>query len=192
MILKRRSLTALRRTAAMGLTLLAAAVVPSSVNAQDAVEETSIGAPNEATDDSPSAVDEPTAEAIGDDAAAPDTDGSAVDDAAAPDERAEEEDEGDGALSFHLTLIGDTTFSTTSTTGVRYRGQNYSGVPSTDKHYDDDFLSFQQRFDLALTADSLRLEARLDGFQPVFFDDGASLTQACGVDDADLCYLSNN
>ena len=162
-----RSMTALWRTAAMGLTLLAAAVVPSSVSAQEAVEETSTAAPSEVRSDAP-------------------------DSAAAAAAEPPEEEEGDGALSFHLPLVGDTTFSMTSTTSVRYRGQNYLGVPSTDKHYDDDFLSFEQRFDLALTAESVRLEVRLDGFQPIFFNDGASLTQACGVDDADLCYLSNN
>jgi hypothetical protein len=64
-------------------------------------------------------------------------------------------------LSFELPLLGTTTFSMTSTTTLRYRGSNYDFNP-----YDDDFGSLYQRFDLALQADELRVEVRLDAFVP--------------------------
>lgn len=65
------------------------------------------------------------------------------------------------ALSFELPVFGETTFSMTSTTTLRYRGNNYDY-----NYYDDDFGSLYQRFDLALQGDELRLEVRLDAFVP--------------------------
>lgn len=69
-------------------------------------------------------------------------------------------------LSLELPVFGHTTFSMTSTTTARYRGQNYDNNP-----FDDDFASIQQRFDLALQGDELRLELRLDTFVPFAFDE---------------------
>lgn len=63
--------------------------------------------------------------------------------------------------TFELPVFGETTFSMTSTTTLRYRGNNYNANP-----YDDDFGSLYQRFDLALQGDELRLEVRLDAFVP--------------------------
>jgi hypothetical protein len=69
-------------------------------------------------------------------------------------------------LSFDLPLFGHTTFSMTSTTTARFRGQNDNGNP-----YDDDFFSLQQRFDLVLQGDELRLEVRVDGWLPFAVSD---------------------
>jgi hypothetical protein len=64
-------------------------------------------------------------------------------------------------LSFDLPVFGHTTFSMTSTSTARYRGNNYD-----TNHYDDDFWSVAQRFDIALQGDELRFELRLDAFVP--------------------------
>jgi len=64
-------------------------------------------------------------------------------------------------LTLELPVFGASTFSMTSTTSARYRGQNFDANP-----LDDDFFSIAQRFDLALQGDELRLEMRLDGFLP--------------------------
>lgn len=72
--------------------------------------------------------------------------------------------------SFDLPVFGHSTFSMTSTTTARYRGNNYDSNP-----YNDDFFSLRQRFDLALQGDELRLEMRLDGFLPFgFYESGVS------------------
>ncbi|MBX7195729.1 MAG: hypothetical protein K1X94_26970 [Sandaracinaceae bacterium] len=68
-------------------------------------------------------------------------------------------------FSFDLPVFGHTTFSMTSTTTARYRGNNYD-----TNLFDDDFGSLQQRFDLALQGDELRLEVRLDTFLPFGFE----------------------
>jgi hypothetical protein len=68
-------------------------------------------------------------------------------------------------LSFELPVFGETTFSMTSTTTFRYRGDNYD-----NNRFDDDIGSLQQRFDLALQGQELRLEVRLDTFLPFGFD----------------------
>ncbi len=67
-------------------------------------------------------------------------------------------------LSVDLPVFGHTTFSMTSTSTARFRGNNYDNNP-----YNDDFWSVRQRFDLALQGDELRLEMRLDGFLPFGF-----------------------
>ena len=64
-------------------------------------------------------------------------------------------------LSLDLPVFGHTTFSMTSTTTARFRGQN-----DNDNRFDDDFFSLQQRFDLVLQGDELRLEVRLDAWLP--------------------------
>lgn len=64
-------------------------------------------------------------------------------------------------LSFELPWFGRTTFSMTSTTEVRYRGENYDA-----NLFDDDFGSLYQRLDLALQSDEVRAEARIDAFVP--------------------------
>ncbi len=173
----------------MGLLLLAAAVVPSVAHAQDGPATGDAAASGEAPAEPAAAATDESAGAdaaltIADEGVAP------VADEPPPEEPADEEE--GGALSFTLPLVGETTFAMTSTSSVRFRGQNYNGAPASDRHYDDDFLALQQRFDLALNAESVRLEARLDGFQPLFFQDGVSLSQSCGEEDADLCYLTNN
>lgn len=71
--------------------------------------------------------------------------------------------------SFDLPVFGHTTFSMTSTTTARYRGNNYDANP-----YDDDFFSVRQRFDLALQGDELRLEMRLDAFLPFGFSESGT------------------
>lgn len=53
----------------------------------------------------------------------------------------------------------------TSTTTARFRGNNYDS-----NLFDDDIFSLQQRFDLALQGDELRLEVRLDTFLPFGFE----------------------
>ncbi len=63
--------------------------------------------------------------------------------------------------SFELPIFGRTTFAMTSTTTARYRGNNYD-----TNLFDDDFFAAEQRFDLALQGDELRLEMRLDAFVP--------------------------
>jgi hypothetical protein len=65
------------------------------------------------------------------------------------------------APTFELPLVGETTFSMTSTTTFRYRGSNYNA-----NLYDDDIASLAQRFDLALQGEEIRLEVRLDAFVP--------------------------
>jgi hypothetical protein len=76
-------------------------------------------------------------------------------------------------LSFDLPVFGRTTFSMTSTTTARYRGNNYD-----TNLFDDDFGSLQQRFDLALQGDELRLEVRLDTFLPFGFERSITLPGA--------------
>lgn len=76
--------------------------------------------------------------------------------AGAPLERASADD-----TSFELPVFGETTFSMTSSTTARYRGQNYDL-----NLFDDDFFAAEQRFDLALQGDELRLEVRVDAFVP--------------------------
>lgn len=77
-------------------------------------------------------------------------------------------------LSFELPVFGHTTFSMTSTTTARYRGNNYDA-----NLFDDDFASLQQRFDLALQGDELRLEIRFDTFLPFGFE---RVVSPAGVD----------
>ena len=104
-------------------------------------------------------------------------------------------------LSLDLPVFGHSTFSMTSTTTLRYRGQNYNTLPANP--FDDDFASIQQRFDLALQGDELRLEVRLDTFIPFAFDEtvvfnGRSLTRpawfgsaaGCPEVSSSLCYLA--
>jgi hypothetical protein len=84
-------------------------------------------------------------------------------------------------LSFELPVFGETTFSMTSTTTLRYRGNNYD--PNV---YDDDFGSLQQRFDLALQGDELRLEVRVDAFIPTTLFEGPRCPE--GVEES--CYIA--
>ncbi|UJR83751.1 Hypothetical protein I5071_58220 [Sandaracinus amylolyticus] len=84
-------------------------------------------------------------------------------------------------LSFELPFIGTTTFSMTSTTTLRYRGNNYDF-----NRYDDDFGSLYQRFDLALQSDELRLEVRLDAFLPTTIFEQTR----CPPGDEVLCYVT--
>jgi hypothetical protein len=86
-------------------------------------------------------------------------------------------------LSFDLPVFGRTTFSMTSTTTLRYRGQNYDF-----NRHDDEFGSLAQRFDLALQGDELRAELRIDAFVPttVFTD----LHPPCPEREANQCYLA--
>lgn len=86
------------------------------------------------------------------------------------------------APSFELPLFGETTFSLTNTSILRYRGNDYElGDP-----YDEDFGSLYQRFDLALQGDELRVESRIDAFVPttVFQE------SPCTVAGDSRCYLA--
>lgn len=85
-------------------------------------------------------------------------------------------------LSFELPVLGRTTFSMTSTSILRYRGDNYDlGIS-----FDDDFGSLYERLDLALQSDHVRVEARVDAFVPhtVF------LPSPCTIEGDQRCYLS--
>src|SRR5690606_961956 len=66
-----------------------------------------------------------------------------------------------------IPLFGESTFSGTSTSTVRWRGDNYDANP-----FDDHFLAPQQRLDLVLQGESLRFDLRLDGFVPMYPLDG--------------------
>ncbi len=79
------------------------------------------------------------------------------------------------APSFELPLFGETTFSLTNTTDLRYRGNDYElGDP-----YDEDFGSLFQRFDLALQGDELRVESRIDAFVPTTVFQERMCGEAC-------------
>lgn len=120
------------------------------------------------------ASDETTDDAVSGDAASADDvapDESAVEEdvpssEAPPEDAPPEEEPLD--LSFDLPVFGHTTFSMTSTTTARFRGQN-----DNDNRFDDDFFSLQQRFDLVLQGDELRLEVRLDAWLPFAVSDAA-------------------
>jgi hypothetical protein len=64
-------------------------------------------------------------------------------------------------VAFDHPVFGRTTYSLTSTTLLRYRGDNYDF-----NRFDDDFGSLYQRLDMALQGDSVRLESRFDLFVP--------------------------
>ena len=83
-------------------------------------------------------------------------------------------------LSLDLPVFGHTTFSMTSTTTARYRGDNYDF-----NTHDDRFGSLAQRFDLALQGDELRLEVRIDAFVPTTY-----LADPCAPGTESLCYLA--
>ncbi|MDQ3031399.1 MAG: hypothetical protein M3Y87_03210 [Myxococcota bacterium] len=84
-------------------------------------------------------------------------------------------------LSFELPVFGETTFTMTSTTTLRYRGNNYDANP-----YDDDFGSLAQRFDLALQGDELRLEVRVDAFLPTTLFEAVR----CPPGEEERCYIA--
>lgn len=69
-------------------------------------------------------------------------------------------------LNFRIPLVGEMAFSLTSTSVLRYVGDHYAKA----YHYDDFFGAGYQRFDLALTGERLRIDARIDSFVPVFED----------------------
>lgn len=89
----------------------------------------------------------------------------------------------------------------TSTSTVRHRGDNYDA-----NVFDDDFTSFQQRFDVALQGDELRLEVRFDIFVPFGYERtvtppglspvslsawlGEQATNSCIPGREQSCYLS--
>lgn len=91
-------------------------------------------------------------------------------------------------FSFDLPLLGTTTFAMTSTTTLRFRGDNYDA-----NLFDDDFFSLAQRFDLSLQADELRLEVRLDGFLPFTHFDETPLFSGngrCPLEGDPRCYIA--
>lgn len=87
-------------------------------------------------------------------------------------------------LAFELPGLGRTSFQLTSTTLMRYRGDNYDV-----NLFDDDFFSLYQRLDFSLQAKTLRLESRIDAFVP--FVDYALGFEDCpsGIEDDGRCYL---
>ncbi len=111
----------------------------------------------------------------------PESDEQASDETADAPAEADEPNADDG--SFELPVFGQTTFTMTSTTTLRYRGQNYDS-----NAYDDDFFSGQQRFDFALQGDELRAELRLDGFLPTAAFDG----RTCPSGQQHNCYLQGD
>lgn len=83
--------------------------------------------------------------------------------------------------SFELPLFGTTTWSATSTTIFRARGDNYDL-----NEFDDDFASLYERLNFALQgSNNLRVETRIDLFVPhtVF------LESPCPFDEDNRCYL---
>lgn len=85
--------------------------------------------------------------------------------------------------SFDHPIFGHTTFSLTSTTTLRYRGDNYDLFRNV---YDDDFGSLHERLDMALQGDRVRLESRFDVFVPhTVFE-----ASRCPVADDPRCYLT--
>jgi hypothetical protein len=95
----------------------------------------------------------------------------------------ESDDEG---LSFNVPGLGRTAFSMTSTTTARYRGENYDF-----NSHDDNFASLQQRLDMSLQSDEVRLELRLDGFLP-FVPGITHGESSCIEGEEALCYLRGN
>lgn len=87
------------------------------------------------------------------------------------------------------------TVQLTSTTLLRYRGDNYSSDQDlnpdvTFRDFDDDFFSLYQRLDLSLQADRVRVEGRVDAFVPFVdyaFDFGDCPSNI--PDDRANCYL---
>jgi len=87
--------------------------------------------------------------------------------------------------SFEVPLLGRTSFSLTNTTILRYRGNNYDA-----NLFDDDFASLYERLDLALQADEVRVESRIDFFAPhVVFDDVSRCADLPLGADNPRCYL---
>lgn len=82
-------------------------------------------------------------------------------------------------LVARLPGLGPTSFSITSTTIGRYRGQNFD----TNVH-DDDFGSITERLDVSALATPWRLYLRVDGFVPFNHD------TSCAVNEARLCDLN--
>lgn len=85
------------------------------------------------------------------------------------------------APTLDLPVFGESTFTMTSTTTLRYRGDNYDPNP-----YNDDFGSLYQRLDLALQGDELRFEVRLDAFLPTTIVE----RPRCPADEAVLCRIA--
>ena len=75
---------------------------------------------------------------------------------------AQDTDQESAPLSLRLPVMGESTFSMTSTSTAQYRGDNFN-----HNLYDDDFIGLGQRFDLALQGDELGVSLRLDGFVPL-------------------------
>ena len=82
-------------------------------------------------------------------------------------------------LVARLPGLGPTSFSLTSTTVGRYRGQNFD----TNLH-DDNFGSLTERLDVSALATPWRLYLRVDGFVPFGHD------TTCAPNEAALCYLN--
>ena len=86
-------------------------------------------------------------------------------------------------LAFELPAVGRTSFQLTSTTLLRYRGDNYDV-----NAFDDDFFSLYQRLDMSLQADRLRLETRIDAFVP-FVEYALGISDCpSGIEDDARCY----
>lgn len=83
-------------------------------------------------------------------------------------------------VAFDHPTFGRTTYSLTSTSVLRYRGDNYDF-----NRYDDDFGSLYQRLDMALQGERVRLESRFDLFVP----HTALEATRCPLDADPRCYL---
>ncbi|MCC6874455.1 MAG: hypothetical protein IT378_09150 [Sandaracinaceae bacterium] len=85
-------------------------------------------------------------------------------------------------LDFEAPVFGHTSFSATSTSILRYRGNNYDA-----NLYDDDFFSLYDRLDMALQSEQVRFETRTDVFVPFTIFDAPR----CPLGAADpRCYLA--
>ncbi|MBZ0122160.1 MAG: hypothetical protein K8H88_34520 [Sandaracinaceae bacterium] len=85
-------------------------------------------------------------------------------------------------LDFEAPVFGHTSFSATSTSILRYRGNNYDA-----NLYDDDFFSLYERLDMALQSEQVRFETRTDVFVPFTIFDAPR----CPLGAADpRCYLT--
>ncbi|MFT5358190.1 MAG: hypothetical protein ACI9KE_005427 [Polyangiales bacterium] len=84
----------------------------------------------------------------------------------------------DEATPLVLPVFGETTFNFTSTTQAQYRVQNFNA-----NRFDDNFLSFWEKFEFGMQGEHLRLGMRLDAFLPL-------LTSDCPDGQETLCFYN--
>lgn len=83
----------------------------------------------------------------------------------------------DEGMTLRLPVMGESVFQITSTTFAEWRGED-----NQVNNYRDHFLALQQRLDLALQGEEVRVSMRIDGFLP------ADLRE-CPPEEATLCNI---